>query len=55
MADYKDMYLTMLRASEDAISLLVSAQRKCEELYLSAPDPEITVLKPEEQKDRPTP
>lgn len=44
MPDYKEMYLTMVRASEDAIHTLVQAQRKCEELYLSASGPDIRVL-----------
>lgn len=34
--DYKEMYLKLFRASETAINLLASAQRECEELYLSA-------------------
>lgn len=34
--DYKEMYLTMCRASEKAIDLLVEAQQKCEEMYLSS-------------------
>ena len=34
MPDYKEMYFTMVRASEKAINTLVEAQRKCEELYL---------------------
>ena len=41
--DYKEMYLKMARASEKAIRLLIEAQRECEELYLSAPEP----LRPE--------
>jgi hypothetical protein len=36
MEDYKEMYLTMVRATEQAINLLIEAQQKCEELYLSA-------------------
>lgn len=44
MPDYKEMYLTMVRASEDAVNTLIRAQRKCEELYLSAPGPDIRVL-----------
>lgn len=36
MPDYKEMYLTMCRASEEAINTLISAQRKCEEMYLSS-------------------
>jgi len=39
--DYKEMYLHLLRASEEAIRILVSAQQKCEELYLSASQEEI--------------
>ena len=48
MPDYKEMYLKMMRASEKALremeaatAELVAAQRVCEEMYLSAPEPEI--------------
>lgn len=41
MPDYKEMYLKMMRASEQAIRVLIEAQRECEELYLSAPEPEL--------------
>ena len=34
-ADYKEMYLTMMRASEKAIRILIEAQQTCEELYLN--------------------
>ena len=34
MADYKQMYLTLLDATEKAINELISAQRACEELYV---------------------
>ena len=34
-ADYKEMYLIMMRASEKAIRILIEAQQKCEELYLT--------------------
>ena len=34
--DYKEMYLKMVRASEDAINILIEAQRECEEMYISA-------------------
>ncbi len=47
MPDYKEMYLTMVRASEKAINTLIAAQRECEELYLSSPEAKITVLKDE--------
>ena len=34
--DYKEMYLTLFRASEEALDILIAVQRKCEEMYLSA-------------------
>ena len=37
MADYKEMYGILFRAAEQAIQVLIAAQRQCEELYLSAP------------------
>ena len=45
MTDYKEMYLKMFRASEQAIKLLISAQRECEELYISSQEPELQVVK----------
>lgn len=38
MPDYKEMYLTMMRTSEEAIRILVAAQQQCEEAYISAND-----------------
>ena len=32
--DYKEMYLKMVRASENAINILIEAQRECEEMYM---------------------
>lgn len=51
MPDYKEMYLTLFRASEEAINLLIAAQRTCEELYISQEEPKLTVLPLEEQKE----
>lgn len=34
MADYKEMYLKMMRATEQAMRILVEAQRECEEMFL---------------------
>lgn len=34
MPDYKEMYLKMLRTSEEVINELVTAQRECEEMYI---------------------
>ena len=38
MPDYQKMYLALFKASEEAINLLIEAQRECEELYMSARD-----------------
>ncbi len=40
MQDYKEMYLAMVRASEEAMNVLIEAQRKCEEMYLDAGEAE---------------
>lgn len=40
MADYRAMYLHLMRKAEKAIQILIAAQRECEELYLNAPEPE---------------
>ena len=40
MPDYKQMYLTLFNATEEAINRLIQAQRACEELYISAPEVE---------------
>jgi len=34
MPNYKEMYLTMMRASEKAINILIEAQQKCEDMYI---------------------
>ena len=39
MPDYKEMYLTLFRATERAVSLLIEAQQSCEECYLSQEPP----------------
>ena len=44
MPDYKEMYLKMVRASEQMIRILVKAQQECEELYTSVPEPELEIL-----------
>lgn len=44
MPDYRGMYLTMFRASEQAANIVINAQQKCEEMYLSAVDCEIELL-----------
>ena len=44
MPDYKEMYFKLFRASETAIGLLIDAQKECEEIYLSSPDPALVDL-----------
>ena len=34
--DYKEMYLTMVRATEKAMRILIEAQQKCEDMYIEA-------------------
>ncbi|WP_369283113.1 hypothetical protein [Oscillibacter sp. GMB15532] len=43
MADYKEMYLKLFRASEEAVNRLIAAQQECEELYLSQDEREGTM------------
>lgn len=38
------MYLTLFRATEQAIDTLITAQRKCEEIYINAPEKDFIVL-----------
>ena len=51
MPNYKEMYLKMMRASEQAIRTLIKAQQECEELYVSGP--ELTAI--EGKKEAPGP
>ncbi|HWR22423.1 MAG TPA: hypothetical protein VN366_03010 [Feifaniaceae bacterium] len=44
MPDFKEMYLKMFQASEQAISILNAVQRECEELYVSSPEPKLTMV-----------
>ena len=34
MPDYKELYFSLFRATEQAIQTLIAAQRECEEQYL---------------------
>lgn len=44
MPDYKEMYLNLFRASNQAVELLIAAQQECEDLYCSTADSELQVL-----------
>ncbi len=38
MPNFEEMYCTMVRASEAAIKIIIEAQQKCEEMYISQPE-----------------
>lgn len=40
MEDYKEMYFTLLRATEKAIRILIDAQREAEEMLLESGEDE---------------
>ena len=44
MPDYKKLYITMISETEKAINILIEAQKKCEELYITAQEPEIKII-----------
>ncbi len=44
MADYKEMYLSLMRETEKAIDILIDAQRRCEDMYIGTTDREPVVL-----------
>lgn len=44
MADYKEMYLHLMRETEKAVQILIQAQRDCEELYLQEEAPALWIL-----------
>jgi hypothetical protein len=51
MPDYRELYFTLFRASEQAVNTLIEAQRKCEELYISAPRGELLTFPGEKPKE----
>lgn len=34
MPNYEETYHTMMRAAEEALRMIIEAQRKCEEMYI---------------------
>lgn len=44
MSNYKKIYLKLFHASEEAINILIRAQRECEQLYINEPEPELKVV-----------
>lgn len=39
MADYKQMYMKLMDATEKAMDILIAAQRQCEEIYIETEAP----------------
>lgn len=39
MAAYKQMYMKLMDATENAMDILIAAQRQCEEFYIETEDP----------------
>lgn len=52
MPNYAEMYRKLFNAQSDAIAILQQAQQDTEEMYVSAPEPDIWVLTPKES-DKP--
>ena len=46
MPDYGAMYRRLFNVQTDVISLLQQAHRETEEMFVSAPDPDIRLLRP---------
>lgn len=39
MSDYKEMYYKLFKASQEAIEIIVAAQKECEEIYTAGEPP----------------
>lgn len=52
MPNYKEMYLTLFRASEKAVNIIIEAQKEVEELYINSPKPEILIIKQNNDEDK---
>jgi len=44
MPDYKELYLTLMQGVEKSVEILIAAQRKCEDMYISSEDPNIHIV-----------
>ena len=44
MVNYKEMYTVLFRETAKAIEILQKAQQDTEEMYISAPEPDIRLL-----------
>jgi len=48
MPKYDEMYHVIFRACTKAIDILQTAQQETEEIYISSPEPSLTILHPED-------
>lgn len=51
MPDYKEMYFKLFNKVTDVIEELQQIQRETEELYISGSEPDVTMLKPQQDDD----
>lgn len=51
MADYAAMYRRLFQSQTQAIEILMKAQQDTEEMYISAPEPDIRILDADKPKD----
>lgn len=52
MSDYQELYYKMFRATEEAINILISAQRECEKLYISSAERELREIPQISEKEK---
>lgn len=50
MADYQQMYLQLFNKVTDVIEELQRAQRETEELYIKGSEPDLAMLKPQQEE-----
>ena len=48
MPDYARMYKTLFQSQTQAIEILQKAQQDTEEMYISAPEPELRIFEPKD-------
>lgn len=49
MPDYEKMYKQMVNAAEDALKILIEAQKNCEEIYVSEAESSEQFIYPENE------
>ena len=49
MPDYEKMYKQMVNAAEDALKILIEAQKNCEEIYVSEAESREQFIYPENE------